>query len=71
VCVLVVSLLVNVAYNIGQNLVQESPKSADGDTTHDRRPRSAVWLLADSQRKLYRVGTNCETWPNTFTENRY
>jgi hypothetical protein len=23
------------------------------------------------ERKLYRVGPNCETWPNTLTENPY
>jgi hypothetical protein len=23
------------------------------------------------QQKLYRVGPNCETWPNTLTENPY
>ena len=27
--------------------------------------------VACDKRKLYRVGPNCETWPNTLTENSY
>ena len=32
------------------------------------RPDTTVPL---HERKLYRVGPNCETWPNTLTENPY
>jgi hypothetical protein len=27
--------------------------------------------MAVPERKLYRVDPNCETWPNTLTENPY
>ena len=31
-----------------------------------------VWRQArDQERKLYRVGPSCETWPNSLTENPY
>ena len=28
-------------------------------------------VSASAQRKLHRVGPNCETWPNSLTENPY
>jgi hypothetical protein len=34
-------------------------------------PFSSFITLLWPERRLYRVGPNCETWPNTLTENPY
>jgi hypothetical protein len=46
------------------------PEVVDADEDEEE-PRAELVGDCPGDEKLYRVGPNCETWPNTLTENLY
>ena len=49
----------------------EEGKSINTRKEHGEGDAGGAKCHSIQERKLYRVGPNCETWPNTLTENPY
>ena len=64
-----------VARGLAGDHVQEARLPGPG-RPHDGRQAARAQSAADAgqhapERKLHRVGPNCETWPDSLTENPY